>query len=292
MCSSCIAEVRWGAPPFARSSSLGATTSVVRVLAAPGAPPFSPSSCSTELHRGWELSFLSPSPVLPPFFVIADVCLGPCCAEEASSPSNHRRPTYPRPRLLLIPAMALRTMHGQEEDEGPDTCGPRVSLSHVASLFPPPGRWRADPTHQDALAPHTPRWPVGPLGPTRQHCALRLAPPARRCPMGSTRQCLDPPWAPSVRRPRRSLARATDPICALPKPGRSARPASAPLTPLARLSVHAREGALTLGIDLDHRSVIGWLRIPRTPSHGLFVKETLGFLDKITRCPWFLQPSP
>jgi hypothetical protein len=133
---------------------------------------------------------------------------------------------------------------------------------------------------------------VGPLGTTRQCRTLRLTPPVRCCPVGSTRQCLDLPRAPSVRRPRRSLVRATDPIYATPEPGRPARPASAPLMPLARLSAHAPASVLTLGTDLGRRSVIGWLRIPHTPSHGLFVKETFDFLDKITRLPWFLQPSP
>jgi hypothetical protein len=32
-------------------------------------------------------------------------------------------------------------------------------------------------------------------------------------------------------------------------------------------------------VDLGRRSVIGWLRTSRTPSRGLFVKETLGFLE-------------
>jgi hypothetical protein len=42
-------------------------------------------------------SFLSPSLVFPPFSVVAGVCPGPCCAKEASSPSNRRRLTCPQP---------------------------------------------------------------------------------------------------------------------------------------------------------------------------------------------------
>jgi hypothetical protein len=34
-----------------------------------------------------------------------------------------------------------------------------------------------------------------------------------------------------------------------------------------------------LKVDLKCRSMIGWLRTPRTPSRGIFVKETLSFLE-------------
>jgi hypothetical protein len=36
---------------------------------------------------------------------------------------------------------------------------------------------------------------------------------------------------------------------------------------------------LALRADLGCRSVIGWLRTPRTPSLGYFVKEPPGFLE-------------
>jgi hypothetical protein len=37
--------------------------------------------------------------------------------------------------------------------------------------------------------------------------------------------------------------------------------------------------ALALRFGLSRPSVIEWLRTPRTPSRGLFLKETLGFLE-------------
>jgi hypothetical protein len=63
------------------------------------------------------------------------------------------------------------------------------------------------------------------------------------------------------------------------RPDWSARRYPQSLTSLACLSALVRVSARTLALRSDLGLLIGWLRTPRNPSRGLFVKETLGFLE-------------
>jgi hypothetical protein len=53
----------------------------------------------------------------------------------------------------------------------------------------------------------------------------------------------------------------------------------------------ACQRTLALGADLGCRSVIGWLRTPRTPSCGFFVKEPLWF-QRINMWSYFIVSRP
>jgi hypothetical protein len=81
------------------------------------------------------------SSFLPPFSIIAGVCPQPCCVEEASSPSNRHRPTYPRPppiadsdhgTLCHARARGRRRSRHSGPSGQPLACRLPLSLSHQA----------------------------------------------------------------------------------------------------------------------------------------------------------------
>jgi hypothetical protein len=98
-----------------------------------------------------------------------------------------------------------------------------------------------------------------------------------------------PAPGPTTRIPRYQFAWAPLPLGPTRRPpvplalGPTGQPALTPepLTALARLSVRALAHARVLvrGFVLSHRSEIRWPRTPDTPSPGLFLKETLDFLE-------------
>jgi hypothetical protein len=64
-----------------------------------------------------------------------------------------------------------------------------------------------------------------------------------------------------------------------PSPQTSSVPRPHPFCWARSISQPRPSAADASGPLVSRRSVIGWLRTPRIPLHGLFVNETLGFLE-------------